>query len=307
MKLSARTLLKLGISALLLGWLLHKTDLSNIGHAFAQCRFGLLLAAFSLHLVGFWVSVVRWSVLLRALGNRTPFLTLLNSYLVGSFFNTFLPSTIGGDVSRMMDTRLQAGGGTRSGAVIFVERFTGIFSMILMAVAALPFSGAVVPKGFYIPQIVLGLFAAFVFFVVVVLLPQTSRLLGKESKLARFHAALAAYRHHLGKLSVAFFWGILLQVNVVFYYYLLCLGLGLHVSLLFLFILIPILKVILLFPFSVNGIGVRENGFAYFLQGVGVGVAQSLALSWLDLGMTLVFALIGGIVYVGRKQKISRA
>lgn len=306
MKPAIRFLLKLIVSVGLLGWVLSQTDLRSVAEAFTQCHLGLLLAAFALHFVGFLISVVRWHVLLQALSIEAPFSHLFKSYLVGFFFNTFLPSTVGGDIVRTLDTREQAGGGTRSLAVIFVERFTGFFAMVLLAALALPFAGEVIPPGFYIPQMVAALCFLFFLFVWVVLQPQSVLRLSPESRLAHFHTCLAAYSSRLPQLALAFFWGFLLQVNVVFHYYLLCLALGLHLPLLFLFIVIPLLKIFLLFPISVNGIGLRENAFAYFLQGKGVAIASSLALSWLDLGMTLVFALIGGAVYVGRRQKTAR-
>ena len=51
------------------------------------------------------ISAWRWGLLLaRAAHRRSPFGTLLNSYLVATFFNNFLPSNIGGDVIRIRDT-----------------------------------------------------------------------------------------------------------------------------------------------------------------------------------------------------------
>lgn len=306
MKPALRFVAKLTISALLLGWVLSKTDLASIGRAFSQCNLGLLLAAFSLHLVGFWISVVRWNILLQAQNVRIPFSDLLYSYLVASFFNAFLPTTIGGDAIRMLDTRAHTGGKTRSAAVIFVDRFTGFFAMVAMALVALPFAHDLLPPGFYISEMVWALAFLFVAFVVAILWPRKKASLENATLLARFHACLVSFADRKPQLGAAFLWGLLLQVNVVFHYYLLCWALGFRLPLLFLFIVIPLMKIFLLFPVSINGIGLRENAFAYFLQGKGVGVAASLALSWLDLGMTLVFALIGGVVYVGRRKKIPR-
>jgi len=296
-----RFILKFVVSALLLYWVLSKTDLASVGQAFKQCHLGFLALAFSLHFVGLFITVVRWRVLFQALGPKISFNRLLKSYLVGSFFNTFLPSTVGGDISRSLDFRSEVGG-ARSFAIVFVERFSGFLAMVLMAAMVLPFATNVIPKGFYLGQAVIGILVLFLLFVVVVMLPQTSRLLGQESKLARFHSSLVAYSNHLPALWKAFFLGFLLQVNVVIHYYFLCLGVGLDYSILYLFIIVPILKVVLLFPFVINGIGLRENAFAYFFQAKGTSVAAALALSWLDLGMVLAFALIGGVIYVFRNS-----
>jgi len=299
-------LLKLVVSSLLLFWVLSKTDLSSIGDSFKQCHYGFLLIAFSLHFVGLFITVIRWQVLYQAIGPKIAFNRLLKSYLVGAFFNTFLPSTVGGDVSRSLDFKSEVGG-AQSFAVVFVERFTGLMAMVLMAAVALPFADKVIPEGFYISEMVLGMAILFALFVIVIRMPQMTRWLGQETKFARFHASIVAFSNHLRPLGLAFLLGILLQANVVLHYYFLCLGLGLDYSILYLFIIIPVLKVILLFPFSINGIGLRENAFAYFFQAKGTAVAAALALSWLDLGMVLAFSLIGGIVYVSRKQNSTHA
>jgi len=96
------TFLKLIVSVLLLGWVLLKTDLGSVGQAFLQCHFGFLFLAFGLHFVGLLISVIRWKILYSALGGKISFLRLLNSYLVGFFFNTFLPSTVGGGMSAVL-------------------------------------------------------------------------------------------------------------------------------------------------------------------------------------------------------------
>lgn len=294
------------VTAGLLWWVLSKTDLSSVGAAFSQCRPGWLILAFLLHFVGLFITVVRWEILFHPFGSKIPLRRLTQSFMVGQFFNSFLPSTVGGDISRSVDFRKEVGG-ARSFAIVFVERFSGLMAMVLMAAIALPFAKEVIPEGYYLKEIVLGILALFIVFVAVILLPQTSRLLGKESKLARFHEALVTYSRYPKELYAALALGFLLQVNVVIYYYFLCLGLGLDYSILYLFIIIPILKVVLLFPFVINGIGLRENAFAYFLKAKGSSIGAALALSWLDLGMVLAFALIGGVVYVVRKQAPAHA
>ena len=58
-----------------------------------------------LYLVMILISAWRWGLLLRrAARRRSPFGTLVHSYLVATFFNNFLPSNIGGDVVRIRDT-----------------------------------------------------------------------------------------------------------------------------------------------------------------------------------------------------------
>lgn len=293
-------LIKLTVSLLLLIFILSKTDLTQVASAFKQASPLWLLAAFMLHFVGIGLTVVRWHVLLQAIGFSTTYLRLTQSFWVGLFFNIFLPSTVGGDISRSLDFRKDLGG-IRSVAVVFVERFSGLVALVLLAAVVLPFAGKVLPENSYLVQIIIGILILFLGFVAVVLLPKTSRLLGKESKLAKFHEGLVIYATKLPALTWAFVLGLLLQANVIVHYYFLNLGLGLDLPLLYFFIIIPILRVVLLLPFAVNGIGLREGAFLYFFQVVGIGAGAALAISWIDLGMVLVIGLMGGLIYVCRK------
>src|SRR3989304_4390275 len=49
-------------------------------------------------LIGLLISAYRWKLLLRAQSVEAPTLDLLQSYLIGGFFNNFLPTRVGGDV-----------------------------------------------------------------------------------------------------------------------------------------------------------------------------------------------------------------
>lgn len=48
---------------------------------------------------GVWLSVLKWEKLLKIQEINVPFKQLYLYYLIGTFFNNFLPSTVGGDIS----------------------------------------------------------------------------------------------------------------------------------------------------------------------------------------------------------------
>lgn len=93
-------LLKLLIAALLVAALfkygaISLGDLAVIaGEPLAALAATLLLLGASL------VGVLRWLVLLRALGIALPFATAFQIYYIGAFASTFLPGTVGGDALR---------------------------------------------------------------------------------------------------------------------------------------------------------------------------------------------------------------
>jgi len=127
-------LLKCGISGGLMYWILQGTDLREIIYSIQAAHLPLLVAAFSLSFLGYFISVNRWRILLKAQGISARVYYLIKSFMVSTFFNNLLPSTIGGDVIRVYDTwRLGVPKGSAL-AVILVDRFLGLLALMLVAV-----------------------------------------------------------------------------------------------------------------------------------------------------------------------------
>src|SRR5437879_643636 len=59
---------------------------------------GVLLIALALYATSLLITLYRWHLLMRAQGLPTPWWTTLRIGLVGYFFNTFLPGSVGGDI-----------------------------------------------------------------------------------------------------------------------------------------------------------------------------------------------------------------
>ena len=101
--------LKIVVSGGLLYLLLGRTDFSRLWGYVRNASPLWLAAGLLLYFVMILLSVWRWRILLTAQHVAVPAGRLLNSYLVATFFNNFLPSNIGGDVIRIRDTAGKAG------------------------------------------------------------------------------------------------------------------------------------------------------------------------------------------------------
>ena len=94
---------------------------------------------------------------------------------------------------------------------------------------------------------------------------------------------------------------ILLQVNVVFYYFLISEALSFNIDIINFFLIVPLIIFIMMIPISLNGIGLRENALFFFLSFYGILKSQALTFAWLEYGMLLILGIMGGIVYALRK------
>ena len=99
----------------------------------------------------------------------------------------------------------------------------------------------------------------------------------------------------------AFFLGLVLQCNVILYYYFIARGLGMNLGLLEASIVMPILICIQLLPLTPNGIGVREFSYIYLMKPFGVSEPQAVAFSIWDYVFTFAYGLIGGALYLVKK------
>jgi hypothetical protein len=311
--------LKLAVTAGLLAWLLGRADVKAIGAALAGAKPGWVCAAFALHFVGLLISAVRWRLLLMAQGADVPLAFLARSLLVGTFFNNFLPSTVGGDLVRASDTAAHAGSGTGALTVVLVERASGILVLGFFALAGLLTGAVGGDGGATAAAVATTVLLAFFFACVPLLRPRplaalcrffgrrpasvegrwTSVARGAVDRLLRTLEALAAAPRILAATMAL---AVLLQANVILHYWCVTRALDLSVGPGALLIVVPVATVLLLLPVSINGIGAREAVFAYLLGRHGVPLAQAIAFSWVAYGTVLGQGLAGGLVYALRRR-----
>ncbi|PIE36101.1 hypothetical protein CSA56_01425 [candidate division KSB3 bacterium] len=312
-----KVIVKCLVSCLLLGYLLYNADFASIWGALQHTSPLWLVIAFSLHAIGFWLTALRWKMLLAARNAHLSTWYLLRSVLIGIFFNNFLPSTVGGDVFRAYDTSKQVGSMTESMTVVVVERLSGVFTLGLFALFALLF-------GFshfgHIPIIWLaigGLGIIFILFLAA-MNPRVAAFVKNlfehpeliripffkkvQAKLKQIYEALSVYRKNSRVMIEAFFLALLLQVNVVLHYFCISHALHLGVPVLYFFLIIPVVTVVLMLPLFINGIGGREAAFIVLLGAFQVTKPEAIAFSWVAFGMILVQGVAGGIVYALRKD-----
>ncbi|MDH7512784.1 MAG: lysylphosphatidylglycerol synthase transmembrane domain-containing protein [Clostridiales bacterium] len=269
-----------------------------------------LLISFSLHAFGLFASAVRWQILARAQGDDIPLGYLAKSYLVGTFFNNFLPTRFGGDVVRIWDGSRYSKSLLKSSAIVLVERFTGIIVLFLFAVLA---SLSRIDMARRIPVIwvslllgLMGLAIIFAFFApfsrrLLMALPGRGLLDKVRQQILEFRETILHYRTQKGPFLLATFWALLLQLNVIVYYFLI--GKALHLKIHFIdyFIFIPIVLVIQLIPVTINGLGLREGSYIEIFKFYGISADTAFSFSIIDVAFVLIIGLAGGVIYVTRK------
>ncbi len=299
---------KVVLSILLIYYALRSVDFFLIISSLKSARPRLIGVAAALIAVGYLISALRWQILLKSQNITISLLDLVKMYLVGSFFNNFLPTTIGGDVVRTYDVSKVADSIPRSFAVIIVERLTGIFALICYA-----FLGVFL-KGDRLGNIYLVWMTGGAFICILSGVILGTRFFGKippsekghkvldpvRMKIFRVFNSLSYFKNKKNILQAVFL-AFVLQFNVIIFYFFIAKALWLDPPFYYFLIIVPLAHVIFMFPISINGIGVRENVFILFLSKINIATASAIALSWISFALVLAYALIGGAIYAVRK------
>jgi uncharacterized protein (TIRG00374 family) len=304
-------ILKLIFSLSILVFILTKlTSLKDIWAVLKEVNPYWLVLSFSLHAFGLFASAYRWQILARAQGDEVPLGFLAKSYLVGTFFNNFLPTRFGGDIVRIWDGSRYSKSLLKSSAIVLVERFTGIIVLFLFALLA---SLSRIDMARQIPVVwislllgVFGLALLISFFLpffgkLLAAIPSRGFLDKLKKKIILFRETILFYRTQKALFSQAIFWALLLQLNVIIYYFLI--GKALHLSIHFIdyFIFIPIVLLIQIIPITINGLGLREGSYIEIFKFYGIPPQTAFSFSIIDVAFVLIIGIIGGIIYVSRK------
>jgi len=62
---------------------------------------------------------------------------LINLYFIGSFFNNFMPTSVGGDAYKMYQLGRKIGDSAKGISSTFMERFTGIIALVIVSYVGL--------------------------------------------------------------------------------------------------------------------------------------------------------------------------
>ena len=122
--------IKILISVALLYFIVKDVNFSDILESLKLSNKQILLVAFSLHAIGIIVSAIRWKILLKAQGVHSKIGFLIQSYMVATFFNHFMPSTVGGDSVRAYDSWKLGENKAKALAVVMVDRFIGLLNAV---------------------------------------------------------------------------------------------------------------------------------------------------------------------------------
>ena len=311
MKKSLSILLKLAVMAGLLAFLYSKIDFTVFRASLASFRLAFLPLVFALLFANTVLNSWKWNLLLRADGIPMPLRSLVVSHLIATFFNLFLPSSIGGDAYRIVDVGRRTRAGAKSFAAVFAERLAGFLALAVWGLlfAAAGYRHLANPRLLLLPVLVFLLMGILVAFVVqqraLLYLWGLFRLdrLGKlDAFLRRFLASIARYRSDRPLLCKVFALSLLFQMIVIVTIYSLSRALHWTVPFPLFCVFVPLITLGEALPISIFGIGIRDSLYVFFFARPELGVSseQALAFAAVYVAVSVTYSLLGGLLFLLR-------
>lgn len=233
--------------------------------------FGLAILFF---LISQFISVIRFDLFIRKIGIRMSFGTNVRLYLLGMFYNFFLPGGVGGDAYKiLLLNKSHQKSLKKIGELIFIERFIGVVAIGFLA-AILVF---LIPAPFgEIWNFGAGILGIILTFVVI--------------------RQVVKYLHsHKKRVHLVFIYSLFVQFSQLLCVYFILISFGIKdhpLIYMFLFLVSSVLSVI-----SFAGLGIREAVFFYGGQWFGMNpdISAGVALTFSLFTAAVSFC---GIIYL---------
>jgi uncharacterized protein (TIRG00374 family) len=311
---SVRVAANLALSAGIVLFLLWQIDVGRTVELILDSNGLLVLAAFAVYLASTWGLAWRWQLLLACRGIHEPLRWLTSLYFIGYAAGQVLPTGIGGDALRIVEhaRRRPTRRGEVAGAVL-MERVIGAAGVLVMVAVGL-FAAIGRYDGVQVLIWIELVCVAFVGAGFVLLfslrvrrhlgfLAGVTRKLRIERPARALYEAMHAYRYGPRAIGVVLVVTVVMQFLRIVSIWLCGEAVGLDLSVIVYVILGPLLFLVMMVPFTINGLGVREAFFIAFLGRFGVDADAAFATGFLFYGISIAASAPGASILLWRSAR----
>jgi glycosyltransferase 2 family protein len=306
MRRALRVVGTLVVTSLGVAYLVWKIDLGRAWDAIAHARLAYFLASLGIMIVTVWPMAWRWQRLLRAKGIEDSLPWLVRAYFVSYMVGQVLPTSIGGDASRIYETtrRHPGNGGPIAGSVLLERALGGTATLILAAVGFVLAIGRydvgpylIVEAIFVVATIVLAvvLFSRAARRPLARLAPLLTRL-RVDRPLRTVYEGIHSYRGQPALLVGVLALTVFVQAFRVLAIWFAGKAVGVDLSPRPYYVMGPLLFLVILVPFTINGLAVRESFFVNFLGHLHVDPNPAFATGFLFFLVTFALSLPGAAI-----------
>jgi hypothetical protein len=291
-------------------------NIKEIERAIKEISIPLIALATFVYFLSLAVIVLRWGSLLKAQDVSIPKRYLLQTVLIGFFYNNILPTSVAGDAFRVYDIHSNKDTPVNKGlASVTLERFTSFLvgTIFILIFVILELTGFLNYKFLNKSITIIILFITImpILLFIIILKPSIFKinvLFNKIKFLSRIKPTLVKYqkifvdywRNRKKALLTCFLYSLMIHFLVALSYYIALRSAGSHLNFFYFLFILPVSSAIANIPVSIGGIGLRENTLMFMLALMGIPEEIAFVFSIIILFIILFNALIGGLVYLFR-------
>jgi uncharacterized protein (TIRG00374 family) len=310
MKKILAALLQIAVTVAVLFWVFHDPHKrAQMAVALRMADYRWIVAAILSYIAVEVAAAVRWWILLKVQQIHLSMSRVAGLFLIGMFYNQFLPGGTGGDIMKSY-LLLKETPGKATGALLAV-----VFDRMVGLVALIVITGALIGLRYewltqlqetkHLVWLLVAILASAVLMLVTSFvvsgfhlahkLPQ--RFPGRE-KLIELSAAYHLYARHWRATLAAFGASIIAHLSTFGTFLCVAYAFRARVAVLDFFAIMPIERTISSLPISFAGVGLREKIFQIMLHGLcGVPEAVAVLIGSMSFLVMLASSAPGGIVY----------
>jgi len=308
MKKKIFILIKILIAIGLLAFLIYRIGPNQLKVVFFAVNAGYIFLLYGLLALDAIFRSFNWMLLLKVKSHKISLGEIIYNYMVGSFFGTFLPSSLGTDMMRAFLL-------SQRNKINMLDSTLSLLVLNLMALLSLCILGTFssiyllnIKNYTKIAWLIIAICGAYILLFPLLMrgwIPNVASEAGRWvdktlNKIGEMSTALRNFNDHraimINVLGVTF----LNQILTTLMVYMISLSLRLDVSILLLMAYVPLITISRLIPFSIAGFGAEQGVFVLLFAQAGIPAAEAFLVSIMLSLTVLSFSLLGGGIYAAK-------
>jgi uncharacterized membrane protein YbhN (UPF0104 family) len=276
-----KTILKFAVTAAALYFVIRKIQVADIVALYSRANPWFLILAIIAFALSKLISAFRLNIYFRSIDLKLREKTNIELYLLGMFYNLFLPGGIGGDGYKiyLLQKNYQTGTKKIFGAVL-TDRISGMVALVALALVGVSFLNLKSGIQFTVYNLQFTIY-------------NLAFLLIPLVFLSYYFFIKFIYPYFLTINIVTFLYAFAVQLFQVACAWFLLLALGEHEHHLAYIVIFLVSSAVAVLPISIGGVGVRELTFLYGSQLLNVDITIAVGISFLFYLITAMVSLAG--------------
>jgi glycosyltransferase 2 family protein len=296
-----KLLIKIFISLAMLTLALRLVDINELKQSLLSIPLPTLGVVVVIFFFGQLLSSYKWWLLARSGSIEVPWLLAVRAYFLGMAVNCFGLGTVGGDLARALVLGSKSKQNPTALASVFADRVHGITVLAAIGVVSMVFSDRQHIGSEYLmllPVCIIAVVIAWYFGpgIALAVLPKGGALHKNMEQIAQVFPRDPTTISYISLISLVFH---LLQIGL---HQVMAAGFGIQIPWPVLLVTIPVINILSSLPISWNGLGVRENGYVFFLAPLLLSREHAIAFGVMWLLAMAISSVIGGLVLVFSKD-----